>query len=340
MYQRFLNNNDYIGIITEEALSQLIRGNEERLSQAEEAAEESIIEYLVDNYMVEETLAQGKNIMPYNRHIIYPVGAHFYHEGKIYEAIRSIASSKSPSLLVYWKEYDEYIENEQEIADYSQLQDYHPGTIVRFANIYYICIEPNGLSFNDIRVPGVQAWESVETYEWQANLEYNLWEVVLYDGIYYTLLTQENIDWSANPLISDNWGRIGDYDPELNDYEYSEHEYVVFDDMVLHPVMPVNSDALVDGYNIRQHDPRNSNIKKHMLRLALYELHKLISPNNVSSARITDYETSIAWLRDASKLRINPKIPRRIDDERKPVAEYAIATFMRDYDPYQNPWQI
>ena len=53
MYKRFLNNNDYIGIITEEALLQLIRGNEERLAQAEEAAESSVIEYLIDNYEIE-----------------------------------------------------------------------------------------------------------------------------------------------------------------------------------------------------------------------------------------------------------------------------------------------
>jgi hypothetical protein len=53
MYKRFLNNNDYIGIITEEALLQLIRGKEARLAQAEEAAESSIIEYLIDNYEIE-----------------------------------------------------------------------------------------------------------------------------------------------------------------------------------------------------------------------------------------------------------------------------------------------
>lgn len=104
-------------------------------------------------------------------------------------------------------------------------------------------------------------------------------------------------------------------------------------------MLPV-ADELKEGYNIRAHDPRNANIKKHMVRLALYELHKLISPNNISSARITDYETSITWLRDANRMKINPQIPRKLDDQNKPTAEYAIATFQRDYDPYQNPWQI
>ena len=95
-----------------------------------------------------------------------------------------------------------------------------------------------------------------------------------------------------------------------------------------------------EGYNIRFHDPRNGNIKKHMVRLALYELCKLISPNNISSARIVDYETSITWLRDANRCKINPQIPRKMDDDNKPVTEFAIATFQRDYDPRNNPWHI
>lgn len=43
MYRRFLNNNDYLGVITREALTQLTRGNDERFIQAEESAEISIV---------------------------------------------------------------------------------------------------------------------------------------------------------------------------------------------------------------------------------------------------------------------------------------------------------
>lgn len=46
------------------------------------------------------------------------------------------------------------------------------------------------------------------------------------------------------------------------------------------------------------------------------------------------------WLRDASRLRINPHIPRKVDSKDRPVVDFAMATFIRDYDPYQNPWQI
>lgn len=340
MYKRFLNNNDYIGIITEEALSQLIRGNEERLSQAEEAAEESIIEYLIDNYKIEETLAVGKNLMEYNRQITYPVGAHFYKNSKIWEAIRSINGLKSPFIEPYWEEFTDEVNEPENVPEYSQIENYQPNDIVRFANTFYKCVQPNGIDFNDIRVPAMVGWETVQTYEWQANIEYGLWEAVSYNGKFYALINDDKVDLTVNPEDSDNWGLIGDYDSSLNNYEYSSHEYVVFGGKVFIPIMEVNSDELKEGYNIRQHDPRNPNVKKHLLRLALYELHKLISPNNISTARITDYETSIIWLRDASRLKINPKIPRKLDDENKPVTEYAISTFQRDYDPYKNPWQI
>lgn len=339
MYKRFLNTNDYIGIITEEALLQLIRGNEERLSQVEEAAEASIIEYLIDNYEIEQVLAVGKSLTEYNKQITYPVGTHFYHDGKIWESMRSINGYKAPSAFSYWAEHTDYIEDEAVVRNYSQLLNYQPGDIVRFCNAYYVCLEPHGVDFNDIRIPGIMAWSEVTVFEWQANFEYELWNVVSWEGRFYALTSVDGIDLTVNPFDSNNWGLIGEYDPDYT-YQFAETEYVVYHGNVYVPTMDVNADELKEGYNIRLNDPRNANVKKHMLRLAIYELHKLISPNNVSSARITDYETSIMWLRDASRLKINPQIPRKLDDEHKPVTEYAIATFMRDYDPYKNPWQI
>ena len=342
MYKRFLNNNDYIGIITEEALNQLIRGNEERLSQAEEAAESSIVEYLTDNYEVEKELLIGKTLVEYTSTITYPVGAHFYYNGKIYEALRSIAGVKAPSDIEYWRELYNYDQAKIEQATpYLQLRNWQPGDIVTYANTYYECIEPNGYDFKDIRIPGVNGWKEVEgVTAWIANYEgYMEWDVVSYEGNFYALLTLEDIDLTVDPYNSDNWGLIGEYDSSYS-YELKDTEYVVYNGKVYIPTMKTTADALKENYNIHQHDPRNPNIKKHLIRLALYELHKLISPNNISSARITDYETSISWLKDANRCRINPQIPRKLDDEHKPVAEYAIATYMRDYDPYKNPWQI
>lgn len=342
MYERFLNNNDYTGLITKEALSQITRDNAENFLNAEEAAEISLVEYLSNNYEIEKELEIGKRIKPYNRRITYPVGSHFLYtindELVVCEALRTINGSKAPIASPYWMEYTG--EDTEEIEPYSQIKTYFVGDKVKFANTYYICVRPNGFGFNDIRVPGAEGWIEVECYEWLANVNYSLWHPVKWEGKYYALINLENIDTTVNPNESDNWGLVGEYDPDYNGYEFSETEYVEFEGRLFVPAMDVNSDELKVGYNLRRHDPRNANVKKHMLRLAVYELTKMISPNNVSTARITDYEASIAWLRDASRLSINPQIPRKIDEDKKPVTDYAIATFMRDYNPNDNDWQI
>lgn len=339
MFPRFLNNNDYIGIVTEEALDQLIRGNEERLAQAEEAAEQSVLEYLTENYEVEAELAVGKNLLPYNPHITYPAGSHFYIKDKIYQALRTINGVKAPEVAPYWVEYEYPIEEESAIEFYTQRRSYEPGDIVRFGAVYFECLEYNGPDFDDIRVPGVKAWEPVEFTAWEANVDYGQWAVVLYKGKYYTLLvSEENRNLTVNPEDSDDWGQIGDYTTDYT-YELTDTEYVVYSGIVYHPIINPNADKPVENYNIKAHDPRNANLKKHILRLAIYELHKLISPTIVSSARITDYQTSINWLRDAGKLRINPQIPRKLE-KNGPTPDFAVATFMRSYDPYENMWQI
>lgn len=340
MYQRFLNNNDYTSSVTEEALEQLIRGKQARLLQAEESAESSIVEYLTDNYEIEKELEKGKRILPYNDSITYPVGSHFYYQDNICQAIRSISSRKAPTDKKYWKEMEYDEEKFKNAVPCDQIKNYQPGDTVCFANSYFECTEYNGIDYKDIQVPGFRAWEKLETYPWEPNVPYLLWDVVSYDGRFYALTNNMDVDQTINPFDSDDWGLIGDYDPTYNEYELSSTEYVVWNGNVYYPIILPTSSKLVENYNYCIHDPRNPNIKKHMQRLAVYELHKLISPNNISSTRITDYETSIAWLRDAKHCRLNPGIPRKLDDKKQPVTEFAIATFMKDYNPDENYWQI
>lgn len=104
MYRRFLNDNDYWGVISKEALSQMTRGNTDCFIQAEQSAEMSIIEYLSENYEIEQELNKGKYIAIYESCITYPVGAHIYLEGHIYEVIRSISGYKVPADVTYWEE--------------------------------------------------------------------------------------------------------------------------------------------------------------------------------------------------------------------------------------------
>lgn len=339
MYRRFLNNNDYLGIITPEALSQLTRGNEDRFIQAEESAEMSVVEYLSENYEVEKELAKGKYIAEYDRRITYPVGVHIYFDGQIHEVIRSISGYREPATGQYWEEYSGIDLDACHVSCYSQFNTYYPGDKVSYNDVVYVCLKENGYKFDDIRIPMVNGWLEAEIAPWKP-MEYPLWSVVEYDNGFFTLMTLDNFDSNLDPMTSDCWGAIADYDPEYNAYELSENEYVVYGGRVFYPETDVNADIPQVGRNISPHDPRNYNLKKHMVRLALYELTKLIAPNNVSVVRMRDYEDSMKWLNDAAKLRLNPQIPRKLDETKKPVTDWQLATFQTDYDSYKNPWMV
>ena len=334
MYRRFLNDNDYLGVITAEALAQMTRGNNDRFAQAEESAEMSIIENLSENYEIEQELRKGKYIAEHDRRITFPVGAFIYLEGRIYEVIRSISGCKVPSLLMYWEEYVSSSPDEKTATQYSQFGTYYVGDIVMYNDVAYICKADNGYKFGDIRIPMVVGWLEKETAEWLP-VEYNLWEVVSFNGAFYTLMTLEGFDNNITPFDSPCWGAIADYAPAYNDYELEEHEYVVYDGSVFYPGMDVNADVPIVGHNIALNDPRNYNLKKHMVRLAIYELTKLIAPNNVSTVRLKDHEESMKWLNDASKLRLNPQIPRKLAEDNKPVTDWQLSTFQTDYESHK-----
>ena len=339
MYRRFLNNSDYLGIITQEALQQLTRGNDERFIQAEQSAEMSIVEYLSENYEVEKELAKGKYIADYDRRITYPVGVHIYFDGQIHEVIRSISGYRKPATVAYWEESTDINIDASQVPAYSQFNTYYPGDKVNYNGVVYLCLSENGYKFDDIRIPMVGGWNDAETTMWQP-IDYPLWAVVEFEGSFYTLMTLDGFDNNIDPLTSDCWGAIADYDSAYNDYELSDHEYVVYEGRVFYPETDVNTDVPELGNNLSLHDPRNYNLKKHMVRLAVYELTKLIAPNNVSAVRMRDYEDSMKWLNDAAKLRLNPQIPRKVDETKKPVTDWQLATFQNDYDPYRNPWMV
>lgn len=337
MYRRFLNDNDYLGIITAEALDQLTRGNNERFVQAEQSAEMSITEYLSENYEIEQELGKGKFIAEYDRRVTFPVGAHIYFEGRIYEIIRSMSGYKEPLTEPFWEEYTDVAHHPDETPRYSQFGTYYTGNIVMYNGVVYRCLADNGYKFGKIRIPMVSGWLEKETVEWQP-VGYDLWDVVAFEGHFYTLMTLEGFDNNIHPFDSDCWGAIADYDNSHNGYDLEGHDYVVCQGRVFYPGMDVNADVPIVGHNIAQGDPRNYNLKKHMVRLAVYELTKLVAPNNVGAVRMRDYEDSMKWLNDASKLRLNPQIPRKLAEDHKPVTDWQLSTFQTDYDPYKNPW--
>lgn len=343
-YRRFLTNRDYLAIITEEGLEQLIREVPDRIPQAEMAAEMKMLEYLDQYYEIEKALAVGKNIREYNALISYPSGVFFKRDDIIYQTLTAINGLKKPSVEPYWIMMEDYsgITALDEVEKYSQLKTYNVGCITKYGTEYYRCVKPNGFDFNDIRIPSVDAWVEVDTGAWGANYNYQLYDVVSYNDAYYTLISLDNLDLTVDPHTSDNWGMIGNYTTGIN-YEYGEnsHDYVVFSDKVFKAIINPNADAIEVGVNIVEKEPRNLNVITHMTRISLYYLHQLISPTNISDTRRLMYEDSLTWLLHASKFKLNPQIPRKIDrDSGDPKSDFAMASFERQYNPNEDNWYI
>lgn len=280
----------------------------------------SIIEYLSENYEVINELNKGKFITSYDRRITYPIGAHIEFDEKFYKVIRSISGYKTPTDNDYWEEHFELNLDVSKVKTYSQFSTYYEKDLVIYNDVVYMCLQENGYKFDDIRIPLVNGWIKVPFSEW-LSIDYAVWDIVRFHGGFYTLLSLEGFDNKLNPLESDCWGAIADYNMNYNEYELSEHEYIVWNGKVFYPEIDVNADVPQIGLNLTLGDPRNYNLKKHMLRLSIYELTKLIAHNNVSVVRVKDYEESMKWLSDASKLKINPQIPRKLDEEKKPVMD-------------------
>ena len=341
-YRRFLTNRDYLAIITEEALEQLIRELPDRIPQAEMAAEMKMLEYLDQYYEIEKALAVGKCIREYTPYISYPANVHFKKDEKIYRTLTSINGLKTPTSLTYWKMVEDFTGLDTDsVEEYSQLKTYYAGNMVKYCLNYWVCTVPNGFDLYNIRIPGISAWEEVEAVEWQPNLELPVNTVVSYGGLFYILVSTDGLDATVNPEDSDNYGLIGDYTPDI-EFEYGDEsvDFVVDEGKVYRAVINPNRDKLEVGVNIVESEPRNLNVVTHMTRIAIYYLHQLISPTNISETRRVMYEDSLTWLLHASKFRLNPQIPRKIGNEGSAKVDFAMSSFERQYNPNEDSWYI
>jgi hypothetical protein len=181
--------------MTEVGMSQLTRERHDRVIQAEQSAELSVIEYLKQHYMIEEELLVGKKIAPYNNQITYPPDVYITYDAgdgeQIYRTLTSINALKRPTDKVYWEELMDFEMSDikfDEIPFYSQMITWKKGDLVKFNQSVWKCVNGNGIDFNNIQIPGVVAWKKLDTYEWHANLQYEVYDVVMYDGRFFMLL--------------------------------------------------------------------------------------------------------------------------------------------------------
>lgn len=343
-YRRFLTDNDYISLVTEEHMKQILRENHDRLVQAEQRAEMNMLEYLDQYYEIEKVLAVGKCIGEYSSAVSYPAQTYFKKDEQIYKTLTSINGYKKPTTLVYWEQVMDFVCPDvlEKAPKYSQLLMYAKGDIVRFRTEYWRCLIPHGFEANEIHIPGCVAWKVVDAVIWDANMEWEKHAVCSYNENFYTLTEDEDTTPNIAPDENENWAMIGDYSL---DYEFSNEEdaydYVVCNGYVFLPILNPNATAIVEGVNISKDDPRNANVVAHMTHIAIWYALQLISPTNISEAKRWAFEDSMMWLEKASKFRINPQLPRKLEHvPGEPKVDWALATFQRSYNPNENPWLI
>lgn len=343
-YRRFLTDKDYLSLVTEEHMAQITRDVHDRLVQAEQRAEMNMLEYLDQYYEIEMLLAVGKNIAEYSTNISYPANVFFRKDEVIYKTLTAINGCRKPTLVTYWEQIVDYIDPclIERAKKYSQVRTYAKGDIVRFGTEYWRCVTPHGFDSDEIHIPGCNHWTQVEVTEWEANMEWEQYAVVSYNDLFYTLTDETDSDATLAPDENDSWSLIGDYSTDYQ-YDYSEdaHDYVVAEGAVFLPTLDPNTTELIEGENITIDDPRNINVVAHMSRIALYYLHQLISPTNISETRRWAFEDSMDWLVKASKFKINPQLPRKRERPfGEPKVDWALATFQKEFNPDENPWLI
>jgi hypothetical protein len=352
-YRRFLTDNDYISLVTEEHMTQILREKHDRLVQAEERAEQRLLEYLSQYYEIEKLLLVGKCIYDYNPAVSYPANAYFRRHvtdvdgketEKIFKTLTAINGYKKPTSIVYWEQVADFIDPDvlEKAPKYSQLRMYAKGDIVKYGTEYWRCLVPHGFNLNEIHIPGCVAWREVETTPWAANMNWEQHKVVSYGEGFYTLTEEQDTTPEVAPDENENWAMIGDYSL---DYEYSneesDHDYVVAEGKVFLPILNPNTTAIVEEVNITLDDPRNASVVENMAHIAIWYALQLISPTNISEAKRWAFEDSMKWLYDASKFKINPQLPRKLEQvPGEPKVDWALATFQRSYNPNENPWLI
>lgn len=342
-YQRFLINKDYRAVLSNEQFEMLIQGDENRLAQAEQSAEMNFLEYLDQHYEIEQLFRVGKSIRPYNSGVTYPANAFFKTDDGIFKTLKPINGCKKPTTTKYWEQLTELfaIPDAERKPKYAQLHTYGVGDIVRFKTEWYVCKVPNGYDLDNIQIPDVTAWKEVDVTTWEPNMEWKVNQVCSYDGNFYAKNEiAETTGAVITPDNDDTWGLIADYSPKYN-YSVGTNDYVVFDKHVFEPKFNPNADKIEIGTNIVADDPRNLNVITHMVRIATYYLHQMISPTNISETRRLAYEDSMLWLSNAARFKINPKIPRKIEHpEGQPVVDFALDTYQRQFNPWDDMWII
>ncbi|MEM6734437.1 MAG: hypothetical protein AAF620_00065 [Bacteroidota bacterium] len=212
---------------------------------------------------------------------------------------------------------------------------FKPTDYVRFNNEFYLSkmeINPKGrLHF----FPGLtQFWNQVAFNTFDPGFDYsasNVGLIVSYNDAFYELFGLLNIQAGIAPdEASANWKAVTveAYDETVS---YAAGAYVAYEGVNYQlpgeTVMYVNA-ATFENNKIEfkeTTDPRNKNLIRCMVHIALYCIHQRIAPDHVPAFRIKNYDDTMHTLKCYSKLTKDPSISRKLASNGKLRSDWVVA---------------
>lgn len=211
--------------------------------------------------------------------------------------------------------------------EFSQDASYIVGDKVEYNGLKYESVHPtdtNGM----IQFPDYTTfWIPVSHEAWSATTDYStepLEEtIVIENSVSYQLYNKSGLTIGESPsTATGNW-RVVSVVPFNIDGRYFRADSNGFfgfaeDEGITYFVYEKNEKFVNFHYDEEEfilsptEDPRNRNIVLHMVNVVLYCLTTVAVPDNVPESRSTAYEKSMSWLQQASDMKANPDIPRKI----------------------------
>lgn len=338
-YQRYLRNADYQRSISQQHFNQCFDQKKPfKINQCEMDAEVKVIEFLSQMYEIEDELIKGKSIPNYDKRIAFLEGSYFWNEDIPFRAIRDILGVVRPYSEPYWVEIDMY--DLSEVPTYNQFSNYDIGDIVKRKNIPYKCLIGNGYDFDNVRIPypvDTKHWSGELYFDFVSGENHSVGSYVKYLDDFYHLTTEEGYLSTVTPDKLPCFTKVPAYS---DDIPVNIGDYVGFQGELFKCLANVNADTPALKVNIVQHDPRNHSLVKHMVEISLYYSFSEFAANNLPQARVNAYEMAESWLKDASRLRIDPQLERKKSKKGTDETLHAMSQFVNSSQYKDNTWAI
>lgn len=270
---RFLFQNDYYTVQNSQ-LQQLIQGNQARLLQAENAAQEEITSYLVQRFDVSGEFTDT--------------------------AVWSMTSAYAPGNRVYLS-----APNFDVTQSYSQYSQVLVNGTVYAANINVVPGLFNPTNWTAVGSPNDLFNAAFPFPKFNINSCYNVGDKVYWKGYVYTCTTatpkpstEDLIQYVYISSIPLNNVFPDSVNNANGQYWGTKTAYTV----------PVNT-IITNSTYWTKGDNRSQQTVTYLMDIALYHLHASIAPMNIPELRVKRYDDAIGWLRKVAKGEITANFP-------------------------------